>query len=110
MSKWVLVESLITYRMRYMVEAPDDHPEYAMDTVTCEEAKEFSQKYLGEQIIDYRVMKDTQEALTLCDQDNDYLKNWTEQQKMSSLFTTMREQGYDEVEHSEFYYDTERNK
>ena len=112
--KWVLVETLISYRMRYMVEAPADHPEYALDTVTCEEAKEFSQECIGEQILSHRVVTE-EEALALCDVDNNYVtgiygKPWTTEQKKNSFFTTMEEQGYDEVQHSDHYYDTERNR
>jgi len=53
--------------MRYVVEVPDDcekpteeglYPctpeQYAMDTVTCEEAKEFTQEHLGETIVSTR--------------------------------------------------------
>lgn len=112
MSKWVLVETLSQYRMRYLVEAPDDHPEYALDTVTCEEAKEFSQHWLGETIISHRVVTE-EEALNICDEDNDYLKDWTTEQKKNSLFTTMQEQGYDNVdtvEHSQYYFDFDRNR
>jgi len=109
MSKWVMVETISQYRMRYMVEAPDAHPEYALDTVTSEEAKEFSQLWLGETIVSHRVVTE-EEALMICDEDNSYIKEWTAEHKKNSMFTTMAEQGYDTVEHSEHYYDTERNK
>ena len=114
MSKWVLVEAVSMFRMRYMVEAPADHPEYALDTVTCEEAKEFSQQYIGEQIMSHRVLTQ-EEAIALCDVDNDYVngkygKPWSTEQKIKTFFTTMEEQGYDDVKHSSYYYDTERNK
>ena len=42
-TEWVLVECVSTFRMRYMVEVPKDKSEYALDTVTMNEAKEFSQ-------------------------------------------------------------------
>lgn len=112
MSKWVLIDTVSMFRMRYVVEAPDDHPEYALDTVTMNEAKEFSQEHLGETIVSHRVVS-MEEALQVCDQDNDYLKSWSPEQKVEVLFTSMQEQGYDkpdDVEHSEYYYDTERNK
>lgn len=109
MSKWVLVEAVSMFRMRYMVEAPDDHPEYALDNVTMQEAKEFSQEHLSEVITSHRVVT-VDEALKICDEDNSYLKNWSTEQKIDSLFTSMKEQGYDTVEHSEHYFDTERNK
>lgn len=113
-TKWVLVETALTYRMRYMVEAPADHPEYALDTVTCEEAKEFSQQFIGEQIMSHRVVP-VEEAIAICDVDNDYVNGiygtpWTTEQKMKTFFTSMEDQGYDTVEHSDHYFDTERNK
>ena len=90
MSKYVLVDTLSQYRMRYVIEVPDDHNDkefpcsaiqWAEDTVTMEEMKEFSQKWLGETIIGSReVTRD--EIIKVCDEDNDYLKSWTEEDKM----------------------------
>ena len=111
---WVLVECVSMFRMRYMVEAPADHPEYALDTVAMNEAKEFSQLHISEDIVSHRIVTE-EEALAICDVDNDYLKTWTNEQKLNAFVTTMDDQGYkdepeDEVQHSGFYYDTERNK
>lgn len=83
---WVMVECVSMFRMRYMVEAPADHPEYAFDTVVCNEAKEFSQKHLDEVIVSHRVMTED-EALKFCDQDNDYCQSWTDEQKLNAFFT-----------------------
>jgi len=83
---WVLVEAVSMFRMRYMVETPDSHPEYALDTVVCQEAQEFSQEHLGETIVSHRVVSQEQ-ALSLCDVDNDYCSSWTEEQKMKAFFT-----------------------
>ena len=69
-----------------MVQTPMDHPEYALDTVTCEKAKEFSQDYLGEQIVSHRVVS-YEEALKQFDIDNPYLGKWDEQQKLNCGFT-----------------------
>ena len=85
-SVWVMVEAVCQYRMRYMVEAPATNPEYAMDDVTMEDAKEFSQLYLGETITSHRVMPE-EEALALCDIDNGYTASWTNEQKIKSFFT-----------------------
>ena len=91
MSKYVLVETLSQYRMRYVIEVPDDHNDgevpcsaitWAEDTVTMEEMKEFSQKWLGETIIGSREIEKS-EILRLCDEDNAYLTSWTEEQKMN---------------------------
>jgi hypothetical protein len=83
---WVMVEALQTFRMRYMVEVPATNPEWALDTVTCNEAKEFSQLALPEVISSHRVMTQ-EEALALCDEDNDYTKSWNDAQKMKAFFT-----------------------
>ena len=85
-SVWVMVEAIQSYRMRYMVEAPATNPEYAMDDVTCEDAKEFSQLALPEVITSHRVMTQ-EEAIALCDEDNDYTKSWDTEQKIKSFFT-----------------------
>lgn len=83
---WVMVEALQTFRMRYMVQVPATNPEWALDTVTCNEAKEFSQHALPEVISSHRVMTE-EEALALCDEDNDYTKSWNDTQKMKAFFT-----------------------
>jgi hypothetical protein len=84
---WVMVEALQTFRMRYMVEVPKDNPEWALDTVTMNEAKEFSQEALPEVISSYRVMDSLEAALKQCDIDNDYTKSWNDEQKINAFFT-----------------------
>jgi hypothetical protein len=81
-----------------MVEVPigidrygKDKTEWALDTVSMEEAKEFSSKHIGEQIISHRVVT-KKEALALCDVDNDYTASWDETTKMQNFFTTWEEQ------------------
>lgn len=88
--EWVLVDTVSMFRMRYMVEVPKGKAEWALDTVVCNDAKEFSQEHLGETIVSHRVMTE-EEALALCDVDNDYIKGWTVEQKKKSFFT---EEGY----------------
>ena len=83
---WVMVECIQQYRMRYMVQAPADHPEYAGDDVSVQTAKEFSQLDIGETIVSHRVISHD-DALKLCDEDNDYTSGWTEEQKVRSFFT-----------------------
>jgi glutamate formiminotransferase len=97
-TQWVLVETISTFRQRYMVEVPmgmdnygKDKIDWALDTVTMEEAKEFSQEHIGELIVSHRVVtKD--EALFLCDKDNDYTKSWNEEQKINTFFTLWKEE------------------
>ena len=96
-TQWVLVETVSMFRERYMVEVPigtdqygKDKADWALDTVTLEEAKEFSQEHLGETIMSHRVVT-KEEALALCDKDNDYAKVWNDELKMKNFFTTMAE-------------------
>lgn len=94
----VLVECVSTFRQRYMVEVPvgtddynNDKTLWALDTVTMQEAKEFSQEYLGEQIVSHRVVT-YDEALSLCDKDNDYVVSWDTETKVKNFFTTVADQ------------------
>jgi len=58
--------------------------------VTMNEAEEFSQEHLGEQIVSHRVVT-KEEALKMCDQDNDYTTAWDEKTKMKNFFTPWEE-------------------
>lgn len=93
----VLVETVSQFRQRYVVEVPvgiddfgNDKTLWALDTVTCDQAKEFSQHWLGETIVSHRVVSE-QEALQIFDQDNAYLNDWTKEEKLESV-TTWEEQ------------------
>lgn len=88
---WVMVECISTFRERYMVEAPKANPEYALDDVTMQRPKEFSQKWLGETIVSHRVVSQM-EALDICDADNDYVIDWTDEQKINAFFTKENEE------------------
>lgn len=90
-TEWVLVDCVSTFRTRYMVEVPKGKTEYALDTVTMNDAKEFSQEHLGEQIVSYRTVT-KEEGLALSDKDNGYTKTWDSQTKIENFFTTWKEQ------------------
>ena len=90
---WVLVDCIQQHRVRYVVEAPADQPELALDVVTMNQAKEFSQKDLGQTIVSHRVVSGG-EALDICDEDNDYLKDWTDSKKIEVLFTKEGDDNY----------------
>lgn len=93
MTKYVIVTAISSYRMRYAIPVdelqrmnPDvsiegREIEWANDSVTCEEAQEFSQKHIGEQIIDTKVISED-EMLVMFDQENDYLKDWSTEKKL----------------------------
>ena len=83
----ILVECIHQYRMRYVVEVPFGHADWALDTVTMEEAKEFSQLSLGETLISSRVVT-KEEVLRLCDEDNDCFQSLTDEEKLETFVTT----------------------
>jgi hypothetical protein len=83
MSKLVVVDVLSSFRMRYVVRA--NSVEDALDEVTWREGdstfREFSQKHIDPTaIIDQREITE-EEYIKLFDQDNDYLADWTDEQK-----------------------------
>lgn len=91
---YVVVTCVSQFRQRYVIPAselqsfsPDvklDYPTmvtFANDSVVCEDVKEFSQKWLGETIVDSFVV-DEERVLNLFDRDNDYLKEWPKEKKL----------------------------
>jgi hypothetical protein len=77
-----LVETVSVFRMRYVVEAKNASD--AKDEVTMrvgDDFKEFSQLHLDEMISSTREI-DQAEYLRMFDEDNVYLKDWDEDQKL----------------------------
>lgn len=75
-----LVETVDMFRMRYVIEC--ESAEHAKDTVTMKEAEEFSQLHVDETITSVRAIDDA-EYLRVFDEDNDYLREWSEEQKFN---------------------------
>jgi hypothetical protein len=77
-----LVETVSVFRMRYVVEAKNASD--ARDEVTMnvgDNFHEMSQLHLDEMISSTREI-DTAEYLRMFDEDNVYMKDWTEEQKL----------------------------
>jgi len=92
MSKdYVVVTCISSHRVRYVMHRDDlqklntENPvnaiEWANDTVNMNECEEFSQKHMGEYIIDTVEMNE-KDMLELFDKDNDYLMSWPTEQKI----------------------------
>jgi len=93
-NKYVIVTTISSHRMRYTIPLdelqklnPDQpvDPSWALDCVTSEEVKEFSQRHVGEQIIDAQVLNED-EMLQFFDADNDYLASWPREQKIAFVY------------------------
>ena len=80
----VLVEAISTFKHVYAVEVPKGKAEWALDTVTTEEAQEMYQVHIGEQIIGHRVVTE-QDYLKEFDTHNHYLSKWNESQKTAFI-------------------------
>jgi len=77
-----LVETISMFRMRYVIEA--ENAEHAKDEVTMNDGnlREFSQMHIDENITSAREI-DRAEYLRLFDEDNEYLQEWDEDQKLT---------------------------
>lgn len=87
---FILVETVSMFRIRYVIEVPRGKSDYALDTVTMQEATEFSQKHLDETIVSHRPITLNQ-ALLLCNNENDYAVNWTDTKKIETFFTPVKD-------------------
>lgn len=96
MTKYVIVTAISSYRMRYAIPVDElqqlntdvsiegNECEWANDCVTCEDVEEFSQKWIGETIID-TIVVDEENMLKMFDVENDYLKGWPTKQKIEHV-------------------------
>ena len=86
----VLVETISMFRMRYVVEVPKGKKEYATDTVITGkdtdnlEIVELSQEHLDEVVSSTRVI-DKEEYLRVFNEDNDYLRSWSDEMKLRHI-------------------------
>jgi len=91
-TKIVMVDTVLTYRMRYAVEIPSDAGvEQAFALVHNQEAKEFSQLYTGEVISSHAVVTPA-DYLHQFDTDNAYLAAWTDEQKFNTGLTKVNKE------------------
>ena len=98
---YVVVTTVSQFRQRYVVpvselqklntdvdimsEGPMGLPvQWANDSVTSEDVKEFSQKWIGEQIVDTFLL-DEERIVNVFDRDNEYLNEWTRNQKLEFI-------------------------
>jgi hypothetical protein len=91
------------FRIRYVVEAREAghaEDEFVME-IGKESFKEFSQHHMDEVIVSTRELSAT-DYMNLFDTDNDYLKSWDIEQKMS-MINTIEYQDENFVTHTETF-------
>lgn len=72
-TKKYVVETVSMFRIRYVIEC--ESAEHAKDTVTMNEADEFGQMHIDENIVSCREVSD-EEISSLFLEDHPYLKEW----------------------------------
>ncbi len=77
-----IVETISMFRIRYAIRCRS--AEHAGDSVVMNEAHEMSQLHLDEIINSTRRVTEA-EYLQIFDQDNDYLRGWTNEQKLKHI-------------------------
>lgn len=77
-----LVETVSMFRIRYVVEC--ESAEHAKDTVSMNEADEFGQLHIDENIIGCREVDD-EEAVRLFFEDAPYLEQWGPERALSQV-------------------------
>ena len=91
--EYVVVTAISSHRMRYVVPMSELQkmnteltvdPNWALDAVTMQEVKEFSQEHLGEQISDINVL-DEKGILELFDKDNTWASTWSNDYKLAHI-------------------------
>lgn len=99
--RYAVVTTVSSFRQRYVIPLEELQKEneevqltvptaieWVQDSVTCEEVKEFSQSYLGEQILDTFIL-DEERVLQLFDRDNKYLSEgpdgWDKERKLKFI-------------------------
>ena len=71
-TEFVLVETVSSFRHRFVVEVPVGHKIWAEDSVAMNEVYELGQKHLGEIIFSSRVIRED-EILELAREDNNFM-------------------------------------
>jgi hypothetical protein len=89
--KLYLVDAVSSFRNSYVIRCKDES--HAADSVTLEQAEEFSQEWLGESIARIQEISED-EYLKIFNEDNEYLRSWSVEQKKSLIHTV----DYDNLE------------
>ena len=88
MKKLVMVDVLSQFRIRYCVEVEDDL-DHALDEIIMRESdanfKEFSQQHLMPTVFLSHREINKEDYLRMFDEDNNYLRDWSEEKKLSFI-------------------------
>jgi hypothetical protein len=83
-TEFVVVNAVQSFATKYVVEVPVGRHDLATKLVSSGEAREFSQRSLGEFITQVEQINEY-EIIPLCDRENDYCTEWTDALKMKNF-------------------------
>jgi hypothetical protein len=99
--KYVVVTTISSFHHHYCIpvselqklnpDVPVKPEEWAMDSVTCEDVEEMSQRHIGETIINSSIHNE-QEILALFRKENTYLSTWSDEQIINYIFKWRKNQ------------------
>ena len=95
--KYVVVTAISSFKMKYVIPTEELQKlnetteldqerarEWAEECVIMEEVKDFSQKHIGETVIETQIL-DEDTILEIFDRENDYLSEWTREKKIDYI-------------------------
>ena len=82
-----LIESISLFQIKNVIEASDEQEAKNIfnNLIDDSDFKEFSQKHLGVTLSSITSINSEKEYFKLFDKDNDYLKYWSNEQKLSFI-------------------------
>lgn len=84
--KYIMITAISHFRMRYCVPADTvDSVQEAEELINNQSVEDFSQLHISEDIIDTKVLSE-EEMLKQFDEDNEYLKEWSQDQKTAWVY------------------------
>lgn len=90
--KLVLVETVSSFRHRYVVELPEGKESWALDTVVMDECEELSQKHLDNLIVSHRTVT-KEEVQKMFNDDNEMQTQWDLQKIYDNYVTKIDDNG-----------------
>lgn len=82
------IDIVSSHKSRFMVECEESKLEDVLveiPSLASLDYEEFSQEHLGDKVISFFPVRDDEHYLKLFDDENDYLKKWTVEQKFNLI-------------------------
>lgn len=88
---YVLVTTVSTFKMTYLVKVPKGKTEYAEDSVVMQELDEFVQAHLGEQIVESRIVS-PEEIVAIAKKNYHFTESWSTDKILSAYVKVLKDE------------------